>query len=119
MIYPISFLIIILFSNIHGSCLIFNHHKANSSTNQCTLVQSNDQGYKQCLRCFINKIITPLDNITFNESCSPIRDNHCVDLYFNTTISYKIFSIQYTDLINKLFDIEDGTNSKTQNTLYI
>jgi hypothetical protein len=63
--------------------------------------------------------MTPLDNITLNERCSPIPDNHCVDLYFNTTILYKNFSIQYTDLINKLFDREDGTNSKTQNTIYI
>jgi hypothetical protein len=63
--------------------------------------------------------MTSVDTITFNESCSPIRDNHCVDLYFNTTALYKNFSIEYINLINKLFDIEDGTNAKTQNTLYI
>jgi hypothetical protein len=80
------------------------------------LARSTDQGYKQCLRCYINEIIS---NIKLNKSCSPIPDNHCVDLHFNTTILFKNFSLQYNNLINKLFDRTDEINSKRQNILYI
>ncbi len=112
MIYSISFIIIILFSNIYSSCVIFTHHYHSN----CILARSTDQGYKQCLRCYINEIIS---NIKLNKSCSPIPDNHCVDLHFNTTILFKNFSLQYNNLINKLFDRTDEINSKRQNILYI
>jgi hypothetical protein len=61
----------------------------------CTLTRTIHEGYKQCLTCYINEIMTPFHNITLNKSCSPIPDNHCVDLFFNTTIIFQNFSIRY------------------------
>jgi len=80
------------------------------------LTRSTHQGYKQCLRCYINEIIP---NIQLNKSCSPIPDNHCVDLHFNTTILFKNFSIQYNYLINKLFDRTNDTDFERHNILFI
>ncbi|CAF3059560.1 unnamed protein product [Rotaria sp. Silwood2] len=110
---------IILFSNIHGHCLILNHHDKNSNINQCELHQFNYQGYSQCLRCYINAPKISLENITLKLKCSPILDLHCIDLYFNDTQSYEKFSLENINLINKLFDKHQYTRSEKQNSLNI
>ncbi|CAF4239660.1 unnamed protein product [Rotaria sordida] len=115
----IIFFIIILFSNIHGHCLIFNHHDKNDSINQCELHQSNHYGYSQCLRCYMNEPMISLENITIELQCSPILNLHCIDLYFNDTQSYENFSLQNIDFINKLFDKNHDIRPEERNSLSI
>ncbi|CAF3591849.1 unnamed protein product [Rotaria sp. Silwood1] len=111
---------IILFSNIHENCLILKHHnKNNNSINQCELHQFNHQGYSKCLRCYINQPMISLENITIKLKCSPISDLHCIDLYFNNTQTYKNFSLQNINLINKLFDKDHYNHSQERNSLNI
>ncbi|CAF1054658.1 unnamed protein product [Rotaria sordida] len=115
----IIFFIIILFSNIHGHCLIFNYHDKNDSINQCELHQSNHYGYSQCLRCYMNEPMISLENITIELQCSPILNLHCIDLYFNDTQSYENFSLQNIDFINKLFDKNHDIRPEERNSLSI
>lgn len=102
-------------SNAQGICLTFIDKKMNN----CLLTKTNETGYKQCFRCYINTIIPSPDQIILDKNCSPIINNHCVDLYFNTTILFENFSNQYSYLINKLFDKDNRTNRETHNNLYI
>jgi hypothetical protein len=99
--------------------LTFNHHNTYSSINKCELQLSNHPGYGQCLKCQIFQPMTSLDNITIEKNCSPLPALNCIDLYFNNTKSYQNFSLQYSSLINKLFDGSNATIVLHTNTLNI
>jgi hypothetical protein len=119
MIYILFFFILIFFSDIHGICLIFPNQRTEIYMNNCALIRSDAEGYKQCLRCHLRRTV-PLSNvIILDRNCSPIPDNHCVDLHFNTTVLFKNFFQQYSDLINKLFVDQDNKHIGIPNTLYI
>ncbi len=87
--------------------------------NACRLIRSNAEGHKQCLRCHLNRLIPSSNAIELEKNCTPIPDNHCVDLHFNTTELFKNFFERYSVLINSLFVDQGIKHVGISNTLYI
>ncbi|CAF1411544.1 unnamed protein product [Adineta steineri] len=77
------------------------------------------ESYEKCLICNITKRMTVWNETLANENCLPISNLHCIQIYFNTTKSYKNFVSQYIRIINGLFDKENLTDRLTQNMLFI
>ena len=110
------FLLVHFFSLLDGSCLFFHPELAQ---NHCSSSYTHTEDKRLCFRCYINMISTQFNAIRLNESCSPIPNNHCVDLRFNTTELFREFSRQYANLTNQLFAPENTKFSATTNSLYV
>ncbi|CAF1314216.1 unnamed protein product [Adineta steineri] len=91
-----------------------------TDTNDCELMDwEGGKSYAKCLICNITKRMTVWNETLANGNCLPISNLHCIQIYFNTTKSYKNFVSQYIRIINGLFDKENLTNPFTQNMLFI
>lgn len=109
MIYLVYCCLVFL-SYIHGDCEIF------SVRNNCLLDAQDRSASILCLSCNIEEMLV-IDQA--NQTCSQISNVRCVNLFFNTTNSYRNFMNKYYYLINQIFYIDNDLYLNKKNALYV